>query len=90
VDDQPVWAITCFFVSQPYRRQGMTELLIRAAIDYAQANGARIVEGYPLSTEITKLLPYERYMGIQSTFERLGFQVVANRSARRPVMRYYI
>jgi GNAT superfamily N-acetyltransferase len=90
VDDQPVWSITCFFVSQPYRREGMTEFLIKAAVDHARQNGARIVESYPLCTEITRLLPYERYMGIQSTFERLGFMVAASRSARRPVMRYTI
>ncbi len=90
VDNQPVWSITCFFVSQDYRRKGMTELLIQAAIGYAQSKGARIIESYPLRTEITKLLPYERYMGIQSTYERLGFQVVARRSERRPVMRYII
>ena len=90
VDDQPVWSIACFFVSGPYRRKGMTEPLIRAAINYAKDKGARIVESYPLRTEITKLLPYERYMGIQSTFERAGFQVVASRSDRRPVMRYVI
>ena len=50
----------------------------------------KIVESYPLRTEITKLLPYERYMGILSTYERIGFQVVASRSERRPVMRYVI
>ena len=90
VDDQPVWSITCFFISKPYRRQSMTENLIRAALDYARQHGAQIVEAYPLRTEITKLLPYERYMGIQSTFERLGFEVVAQRSQRRPVMRCII
>ena len=90
VDDQPVWSITCFFISKPYRRQSMTENLIRAALDYARQHGAQIVEAYPLRTEITKLLPYERYMGIQSTFERLGFAVVAQRSQRRPVMRCII
>lgn len=89
VDDQPVWSITCFFVSQPYRREGMTELLIVAAIEYATSQGARIVEAYPLRTEITKLLPYERYMGIESTYRRMGFTEVARRSARRPIMRYY-
>ena len=29
-------------------------------------------------------------MGIQSTFERVGFEEVASRSERRPIMRYYI
>jgi GNAT superfamily N-acetyltransferase len=89
VDDLPVWSITCFFISKPYRRQRMTELLIHAALDYARQQGAQIVEAYPLRTEITKLLPYERYMGIQSTFERLGFKITLQRSDRRPVMRYY-
>ena len=89
-DDQLVWSITCFFITKPYRRQGMTENLICAALDYARQHSAQIVEAYPLRTEITKLLPYERYMGIQSTFERLGFAVVAQRSQRRPVMRCII
>ncbi|OHB66580.1 MAG: hypothetical protein A2V70_16175 [Planctomycetes bacterium RBG_13_63_9] len=54
------------------------------------SQGAQIVEAYPLRTEITKLLPYERYMGVQSTFERVGFTEVAHRSDRRPIMRYYV
>lgn len=90
IDDQPVWSITCFFVSKAYRRQGLTENLIEAAIAYAQERGAHIVEAYPLLSEITKLLPYERYMGIQSTFERVGFKEVVRRTDRRPIMRYII
>ncbi len=86
-DDQPVWSITCFFISRPFRRRGLTELLIQAAVRYAAGRGARIIEAYPLRTEITKLLPYERFMGIESTFTRLGFHVVARRSDRRPLMR---
>jgi len=69
---------------------GMTALLIRAAIDYAAGQGADIVEAYPLRTEITKLLPYERYMGVQSTFEKLGFRPAAQRSDRRPILRYEV
>jgi GNAT superfamily N-acetyltransferase len=90
IDAQPVWSITCFFVSKPYRQQGLTERLIEAAIAYAKTQGAQTVEAYPLLSEITKLLPYERYMGIQSTFERVGFKEVARRTDRRPIMRYVI
>ena len=90
VDDQPVWSITCFFVAKTYRRRGLTECLIHAGIAFARQHGAKLVEAYPLKTEITKLLPYERYMGIESTYERIGFKVVAQRSDRRPVMRYTI
>lgn len=64
--------------------------LLRAAIAYAEADDAEIVEAYPLLTEITKMFPYERYMGIQSTFECVGFQPVAQRSERRVIVRYTI
>ncbi len=90
IDNLPVWSITCFFISKPFRRQGMTEIMIQAAVQYASEQGARIIEAYPLRTEITKLLPYERYMGIQSTFERNGFVEIASRSERRPILRFYI
>jgi GNAT superfamily N-acetyltransferase len=90
VDEQPVWSITCFFVSRPLRQHGLTEILIREAIRYAGQQGATIVEAYPLRTEITRLLPYERFMGIQSTFERIGFVEAASRSERRPIMRFTI
>lgn len=90
IDDQPVWAIVCFFISKPNRRRALTENLIQAAIQYARERGAKIIEAYPLRTEITKLLPYERFMGIESTFARAGFRVAARCSDRRPVMRYYI
>jgi GNAT superfamily N-acetyltransferase len=90
IDNQPVWSITCFFVSKSYRRKGLMEILIEAAIAYAREQGAQTVEAYPLLNEITKLQPYERYMGIQSTFERLGFKEVARRTDHRPIMRYAI
>src|SRR5438105_1559141 len=32
VDDEPVWSVTCFFVARPYRRQGVTVRLLRAAV----------------------------------------------------------
>jgi hypothetical protein len=90
VDDQPVWSIVCFFVSKPYRRKGMNEILIRGSIDYAKTNDARIVEAYPLREEASKQFPFERYMGVLTTFERLGFIEVLSRSKRRPILRFYI
>lgn len=90
IDDQPVWSIVCFFVAKAFRRRGLTGILIQAAIEYARECGAKIIEAYPLRTEIMKLLPYERFMGIESTFTRAGFKVIARRSDRRPVMRYYL
>ncbi len=89
-DDKAVWSIICFFISKSYRRQGMTEIMIEAAIDYAKDNGAEIVEAYPLREEASKNFPFERYMGVLPTFERLGFVEVLSRSERRPILRYFI
>ena len=89
IDDQPVWAIVCSFIAKAYRRRSLTGILIQAAIEYAREHGAKIIEAYPLKTEITKLLPYERFMGSESTFEQAGFKVITRRSERRPVMRYF-
>jgi GNAT superfamily N-acetyltransferase len=44
---QPVWSITCFFVAKPYRRKGLTVMLLQAALEYARNQGAAILEGYP-------------------------------------------
>jgi GNAT superfamily N-acetyltransferase len=90
VDSEPVWSIVCFFVTRPYRHRGLVDLLVTAAIAYARENGARIVEAYPLLPEKAAEQPYERYMGVQTTFARLGFREVARRSDRRPIMRYWI
>lgn len=89
VDDQPVWSIVCFFVTRAYRRKGLNKLLIKASVAYAQANGARIVEAYPID-EGTKSIEFERYTGLTSTFLQLGFVEAVRRSDRRPVLRYFI
>jgi GNAT superfamily N-acetyltransferase len=90
IDDQPVWSIVCFFITRPYRHRGLLDLLITAAIAYARENGACIVEAYPLAPEKAAEYPHKRYMGVQTTFERLGFREVARRSERQSIMRYQI
>src|ERR1700729_4413830 len=47
-DDPDVWAIVCFAIRPGYRRQGLTLPLTKAAVQYAQAQGAKAVEGYPM------------------------------------------
>jgi GNAT superfamily N-acetyltransferase len=88
VDDQPVWSITCFFISQPYRQHGLTAKLVTAALDYAASQGARIVEAYPLSSELYQPEAFfDEYMGQRSTFEKAGFREVLRRSERRIILR---
>jgi GNAT superfamily N-acetyltransferase len=89
VDDQPVWSIVCFFVAKSYRRLGVAENLVRAAIDFVAQQGGRIVEAYP-SVAIEGATPSSGYMGSVSTFAKVGFVAFAQPSARKVIMRYSI
>jgi GNAT superfamily N-acetyltransferase len=86
VDDQPVWAITCFFVARPWRGKGVTQALIEAAVAHARKRGARLVEAYPVDPR-GELADAWLYTGRASTFRRAGFSEVARRSPTRPIVR---
>ena len=72
IDDAAVWSVTCFFVDRQYRRRGLTVDLLEAAVRYASANGARVVEGYPVESTAASYT----YMGLPETFIRAGFSDV--------------
>lgn len=82
IDDQPVWSVVCFFVSRPLRGQRLAFQLLQAAIDYAAAQGAHIVEGYPVE-------PGQSYqfMGSPAIFKAAGFREVARAANDRPIVR---
>lgn len=42
-----IWSLVCFFVVRRFRRQGITQLLIQAAVDYARSMGATVIEPIP-------------------------------------------
>jgi GNAT superfamily N-acetyltransferase len=86
VDDQPVWAVTCFFIARAHRRSGLSSQLLGAAVEYARKQGAKIVEGYP--QDLHKDLPDAFvWTGLVPSFRKAGFKEVARRSPTRPVMR---
>jgi GNAT superfamily N-acetyltransferase len=90
VDDRPVWSITCFFIAGPFRRQGVTVALLKAAIDYAARRGAHVVEGYPVEPRKDDMPEGYAFTGLASAFRQAGFVEVARRSQTRPIMRYRI
>lgn len=90
VDDQPVWSIVCFFMAKGFRGKGLMGPFLRAAISWAQENGAQIVEGYPEDPGDQQLTGYSGYMGLVSAFEKAGFVEVERRTPRQPIMRYYL
>lgn len=85
VDDLPVWSLSCFYVRKGYRRQGITSVLIAAALEAAKRAKAPALEAYPLDRELT---PSSTSTGISSTFERAGFETVVRRVPPRPIMRH--
>ena len=64
--------------------------LIRAALEYASARGARIVEAYPVIPKSGKAADVFIYTGTLSAFERAGFSVAARPSPSRAIVRYRI
>jgi GNAT superfamily N-acetyltransferase len=95
VDDQPVGSFVGYFVAKTARRQGVMQVLLRGAIDYARQNGATFVEGYPLDMQSApldgkKLTGYSGFMGIASVYHELGFVEVGRASETQLIMRYQI
>jgi GNAT superfamily N-acetyltransferase len=88
VDDQPVWSVVCFYVTRSHRRKGLTVQLLKAAVDFARSNGARIVEGYPVEPKGGKAPDIFVYTGLLSAYIQAGFSEVLRRSETRPIMRY--
>ena len=90
IDDRKVWSITCLFVKKPFRRRGVSIALLRAAVEFAAKQGAKLVEGYPTIPTMEKTPDPFVYMGLPSAFIAAGFKEVARRSATRPIMRFEI
>ncbi len=87
LDDQPAWAVTCFFVARGYRRAGLALRLLQAAVDHAARHGARLIEGYPVEPRREAAPDLYVFTGFVSTFRRAGFVEAARRSPTRPIMR---
>jgi GNAT superfamily N-acetyltransferase len=89
VDDQPVWSVTCFFIARGFRHQGLSTGLLEAAVDFARARGAKIVEGYPHDPNKATADVFV-YTGLVSAFRKAGFKEVARRSKTRPIVRWTV
>jgi GNAT superfamily N-acetyltransferase len=78
-----IWSIVCFFVPRRLRGHGIVRRLLAAAVDHARANGATVVEAYP----VEPTAPSYRFMGFVPVFAEAGFVEVGRAGARRHVMR---
>ncbi len=90
VDEQTVWSISCLFIKRPYRRQGVSTQLLKAAVEFAAERGAKIVEGYPVEPSMENMPDPFLWHGIPSAFLAAGFAEVLRRSKSRPIMRFNV
>ena len=86
VDDKPVWSIVCFFVDKEARGRGVSEKLLKGAMDYARSQGARLLEAYPVDKDEPSQ-PDFMWFGAKTMYDRAGFREVARRKENRPVVR---
>lgn len=87
VDEQPVWSVPCFFVARGARRAGLTARMLEAAAKYARAQGATILEGYPVEPGGGKTADAFAWWGLVGAFEKAGFEEAIRRSPTHPIMR---
>ena len=86
VDDLPVWSIICFVMHGEFRGKGIAHELLAAAIEFARANGATLLEAYPVDRSVAgaKSAPW---FGSLTMFTSAGFREVARNRPWRPIVR---
>ncbi|MER9128357.1 GNAT family N-acetyltransferase [Mesorhizobium sp. M0768] len=84
--DPGVWAISCFFIRTKARGKGLSHRLVQGGIDFARANGARLIEACPidLSKDSRSI---GLFVGSSRVFEKAGFQRLVERKPGRPLVR---
>lgn len=75
VDDTDVWIIPCITVRRGFRRRGVAQALIRAAVDYAASQGAPAVEAYPRAGDVDVHDDFA-FIGTEALFRKAGFRRV--------------
>lgn len=87
-DAEAVWSIPCFYIHRDWRKQGIASQLLRQAVKFLRRRGARIVEGYPVSSKYGKKIPAAfAYTGIVPMFANAGFHPTDKRKTWRQRMR---
>jgi ribosomal protein S18 acetylase RimI-like enzyme len=72
----PDWRITCFYVGKGYRKRGVANLALSAALKEIARLGGGVVEAYPEDVEGRKTSSSFLHGGTLKMFEREGFERV--------------
>jgi GNAT superfamily N-acetyltransferase len=84
-EDERVWLVPCLFVRAEDRGQGVTQALVRGAVELAEQHGATAVEGWPMSTAEPGRA--DDFVGREVVFEQMGFRCVSRPDPTRAIMR---
>jgi GNAT superfamily N-acetyltransferase len=84
-EDDTAWLVPCLFVHADYRAQGVSHVLVDAAVSVAQRHGAVALEAWPLS--VSEGPSADAFVGREQLFAELGFRCVARPVPERAIMR---
>lgn len=85
LNDDDVWHVPCFVVHANHRSQGVTHLLLEAAVELARGHGASAIEGRPTTGPEPRL--GDLFRGRESLFLELGFMRTTTPKDGRVTMR---
>jgi GNAT superfamily N-acetyltransferase len=86
VQQLPDYRLTCFFVDKRYRRQRVSAVALRGALDLIAEAGGGVVEAYPQDTDGKEITASFLYNGTRSLFEEEGFTYVRPKGKNHCVM----
>ncbi len=73
LSEPPDYRLTCFFIDRRYRRQGVSAVALRGALELIAQAGGGVVEAYPQDTAGKQITASFLYNGTRSLFEQAGF-----------------
>ena len=77
VDGVDVWSVWCIRVRPGHRGEGISHALLEGAVDFARANGAPAIEGYPVDNGSEKVDLTMAYVGTRRLFQKAGFRMAS-------------
>jgi len=88
-DTSDVWSINCFFIHRKWRGRGLSQGLLKAAVEAMQRHGVKIIEAYPVTTTKTgrRLGAFLAFTGPLRIFEESGFETVQAINPLKPLVR---
>ena len=76
IDKKLVWSITCFFIRRDFRHMGLSQQLIKGAVEFAKKKRIKTLEAYPAIPYNEKVPHPFLWVGVLSSFIKNGFKIV--------------